>query len=58
MYVYCTYVILWLTFVDTGGSVVGVVIGVGLCEQALPIALTLISSTLMSRDGMVNPNSL
>ena len=46
------------TFVDTGGSVVGSTIDVGLCEQALPIALTLISSTLISREGMVNPNSL
>lgn len=47
-----------LTCANVGGLFVGVAIGVGSCEQALPIALTLISSTLMSRDGIVNPNSL
>jgi len=47
-----------LTLVNLGESVSGVVLITGLCVQAFPVPLTLISSTLISRDGMVNPNSL
>jgi len=47
-----------LTLVTLGKSVFGAVMVIGLCTQAFPVPLTQISSTLICRDGMVNPNSL
>ena len=44
------------TVATLGGWVV-FVMGVGWCEHTRAVALTRMSSTMMLREGMVNPNS-